>query len=373
MYGTSPTREILFVDDLFTGSEWTQEPTNERSPIVPFAASVAELEAHPPAPVRGPKSELVTQAIANIDLAGPEIPTPGLPVAMDGSASATLEGSDGPVTVAPGAFGNNYSYGVQAVLEPSPAVAQEYYDSSAAAAPAVDFAVPEPLPAPIRTLAAEIVSGATTEEAKAEAIQDFLLTHFRYQLPKTVPATQTAGYSALMSFLFTTRTGYCQQFASSFAVLARIDGLASRVVVGFLPTAEKHGSWVVTGLQTHAWPQVYFPGTGWVDFEPTPGAGSPAVPRHPDDHRGRRDDDYYGRWAHRIVLAGPQSSATEGRGDGKLVQLSDRAVHPVAARRRHWPQRFGRRCRCAPGAPGGGAPVDHRRPARAARPRPADP
>jgi hypothetical protein len=84
-----------------------------------------------------------------------------------------------------------------------------------------------------------------------------------------------------MSFLFTTRTGYCQQFASSFAVLARIDGLASRVVVGFLPTAEKHGSWVVTGLQTHAWPQVYFPGTGWVDFEPTPGAGSPPYPDIP--------------------------------------------------------------------------------------------
>ena len=278
VYGTSPTREILFVDDLFTGSQWTQEPTTLRSPIVPFAASVPELEAHPRPPVLGPKSELVTQAISNIDLAGPVIPTPGLPVAMDGNASATLQGSDGPVTVAPEAFGNNYSYGVQAVLEPSPAVSQEYYDASAPAAPAVDLDVPQPLPAAIRTLAEEIVSGATTEEAKAEAIQDFLLTHFRYQLPKTVPVTQTEGYSALMSFLFTTRTGYCQQFASSFAVLARIDGLASRVVVGFLPTQEKNGSWVVTGLQTHAWPQVYFPGTGWVDFEPTPGAGAPTYP-----------------------------------------------------------------------------------------------
>jgi hypothetical protein len=39
----------------------------------------------------------------------------------------------------------------------------------------------------------------------------------------------------------------------------------------------KNGSWVVTGTEAHAWPQVYFPGTGWVDFEPTPGAGTPPV------------------------------------------------------------------------------------------------
>ncbi len=278
VYGTRPTREILFIDDDFTGTQWQQQPMGERTPVIPFTTSLQQLEHHPVPPVDGKQFETVTQVISNIDLDGPEIPTPAIPIAMDSDTSATLEGSDGPVLVAPDAFGNNYTYGVKALLAPDPDVAQQDYNLADPPAPAVDFAVPQPLPARIRILAQELVTDSMTEEQKAFAIEDFLLTHFRYELPKTVPAAPTASYAALQDFLFATRTGYCQQFSSAFAVLARIDGLATRVVVGFLPTRLTDNSWVVTGLQTHAWPQVYFPGTGWVDFEPTPGASAPTYP-----------------------------------------------------------------------------------------------
>ena len=284
---------------------------------------------------------------------------------MDGSASATLEGSDGPVTVAPGAFGNNYSYGVQAVLEPSPAVAQEYYDSVGGGSPGRR----------LRRAASRFRrrSGHWQQRsspvrrprtAKAEAIQDFLLTHFRYQLPKTVPATQTAGYSALDELPVHDENGLLPAIRQLVRRARKNRRIGKPAVVGFLPTAEKHGSWVVTGLQTHAWPQVYFPGTGWVDFEPTPGAGSPPYPDIPTTTVAGATTT--------TTVAGHTGSSSpahnlqppKGGATGSSFSFPTVPLHPVAARRRHWPQRFGRRCRCAPGAPGGGAPVDHRRPAR---------
>jgi transglutaminase-like putative cysteine protease len=280
VYGTSPTRETLFVLDEFTGSEWLEAPSSLRTPVAPFSGSIEGLEAHPEKPLLDENREEVTQVVQNIDLAGPAIPAPGTPLAIDGAVAATLQGLDGPVVVSPGAFGNNYTYGVQALVAASPQVAQEFVSPGAPKAPAIDLQIPGAVPEKIAALAASLVTSHMNESEKAIAIQDYLLSDaFRYQLPTSVSATQTSGYAALSSFLFTTRTGYCQQFASAFAVLARIDGLPTRVVVGFLaPATIKHDSWVVTGLEVHAWPQVYFPGTGWVDFEPTPGAGSPPYP-----------------------------------------------------------------------------------------------
>ncbi|MGD0592901.1 MAG: transglutaminase domain-containing protein [Acidimicrobiales bacterium] len=279
VYGSTPTREILFVDDVFTGSQWLEQPSDLRTPVPPLYGSLEAWKAFPPKPVLGKDQALYKQVICNTDLNGPAIPVPGLTdLAIDGDASATFNGTDGPVTVAPEAFGNNYCYGVQAELSPPPDVAQQNYNSKAPPAPA-DLLLPRGVPASIQNKAHSLVTGSMNEEEKATAIQNsFLDGKFRYYLPKSVPTTQPSGFAALENFLFTTRTGYCQQFASAFAVLARIDGLPTRVVVGFLPTEESHDSWVVTGAQTHAWPQVYFPGTGWVDFEPTPESGSPTYP-----------------------------------------------------------------------------------------------
>ncbi|MCB1256191.1 MAG: transglutaminase domain-containing protein, partial [Microthrixaceae bacterium] len=79
--------------------------------------------------------------------------------------------------------------------------------------------------------------------------------------------------------------GFCQQFASTFAIMARRIGMASRVAVGFTmgqevsersANSDEH-TYQVKGLHAHAWPEVYFPGVGWVGFEPTPGRGNPAT------------------------------------------------------------------------------------------------
>src|SRR5205807_7574135 len=87
----------------------------------------------------------------------------------------------------------------------------------------------------------------------------------------------------LERFLFDVRRGYCEQFAGSYGVLARIVGLPTRVAVGFtqgeLGTDELYH---VRGLNAHAWPEVWLQGYGWTYFEPTPGRGEPGM----EDHTG---------------------------------------------------------------------------------------
>jgi transglutaminase-like putative cysteine protease len=91
-----------------------------------------------------------------------------------------------------------------------------------------------------------------------------------------VKASASADY--LVEFLTETKTGYCQQFATAFAVLARMLGYPARVSVGFLPgetSIERPTHYLVRGNDAHAWPEVYFNEAGWVAFEPTPRSAAP--------------------------------------------------------------------------------------------------
>jgi transglutaminase-like putative cysteine protease len=113
--------------------------------------------------------------------------------------------------------------------------------------------------------------GAETPYDRALALQTYLRSPpFVYD--DTVGPG--AGADALASFLFQTRRGYCEQFAGSFAAMARSVGLPTRVAVGFTWGAqdpEEPTLYRVRGVHAHAWPEVYFEGYGWVPFEPTPG------------------------------------------------------------------------------------------------------
>jgi transglutaminase superfamily protein/uncharacterized protein DUF4129 len=105
-----------------------------------------------------------------------------------------------------------------------------------------------------------------------------------------VKANSGTGASALARFLKTTKTGSCQQFAFGMAVLARLLGIPSRVVVGFTQgTFVGHDTWRVETSDAHAWPELYFSGAGWLGFEPTPpsqggqaGQGTATVPAYSD-------------------------------------------------------------------------------------------
>jgi transglutaminase-like putative cysteine protease len=124
----------------------------------------------------------------------------------------------------------------------------------------------------LRALAAKYTLGANTEFQDALDLQNWLRSPaFSYSLKPDVP--DTSGW--LLQWLTKSRRGYCVQFAVAFAVLAKTLDLPARVVVGFTAgTQHAKGTWQVTTADAHAWPELFFPGYGWVRFEPTPGGST---------------------------------------------------------------------------------------------------
>jgi hypothetical protein len=72
-------------------------------------------------------------------------------------------------------------------------------------------------------------------------------------------------------FLFQIKRGYCDYYATAMVVLARAAGLPARLATGYATGAysAESGAFTVTEADAHSWPEVFFPGTGWVAFEPT--------------------------------------------------------------------------------------------------------
>ncbi|MGB3410253.1 MAG: DUF3488 and transglutaminase-like domain-containing protein [Microthrixaceae bacterium] len=128
------------------------------------------------------------------------------------------------------------------------------------------------------------VTGQTRDPyQKMVLLQDWFRSTFTYD--ESVDYSKAA--DPLEQFI-AQRRGFCQQFSSTFALLARYAGLPSRVAVGFtqgdLVTSDSSGpegssefEYSVRGRHAHAWPEVYFADFGWVPFEPTPGRGNPAA------------------------------------------------------------------------------------------------
>jgi transglutaminase-like putative cysteine protease len=152
-----------------------------------------------------------------------------------------------------------------------------------------DLQLPLSVQGRITDLAAALTLGQPTEYDKALAIETYLRSSiFTYSLH---PRSDGSGNQALYNFLFVTRSGYCQQFAGAFAVLARAAGLPTRLAVGFATGSPVvGGAFQVFDRDAHTWPEVWFgPRYGWVPFEPTPGfsvPGTAAYARTSGDNTG---------------------------------------------------------------------------------------
>ena len=112
------------------------------------------------------------------------------------------------------------------------------------------------------------VAGAETRYDQALALQQWFRNSggFLYSLD----APDTTDRDAVEAFLVD-RRGYCVQFASTMALMARALDIPARVAIGFLPGEQvEPGRWEIRADDAHAWPELYFEGVGWVRFEPTP-------------------------------------------------------------------------------------------------------
>jgi hypothetical protein len=143
-----------------------------------------------------------------------------------------------------------------------------------------DLVVPPNLPAVVAETARTVAGAATTNYDKAIALQSYF-TSGQFTYSEKAPVDQGydgSGAGVLEAFL-RVKSGYCVHFASAMTAMARTLGIPARVAVGFTPGQAVAGSsgtslqYKVTTHDLHAWPELYFPGIGWVRFEPTPSRG----------------------------------------------------------------------------------------------------
>jgi transglutaminase-like putative cysteine protease len=131
-----------------------------------------------------------------------------------------------------------------------------------------------PLDPRISQLAQQITASAPSNYDKAIALEQYLSTHFGYtlDLPRTLPR------DPLANFLFERKKGHCEYFASSMAVMLRSLGIPSRIITGFRGGEfnDLTNQYVVRASDAHSWVEAYFPGSGWISFDPTPPGSLPS-------------------------------------------------------------------------------------------------
>jgi hypothetical protein len=127
-----------------------------------------------------------------------------------------------------------------------------------------------PLDPRIPKLAQQIAAGSNNNYDKAANIERYLKTRFGYTLDLTGPPAA----DPLPYFLFVRRAGHCEYFASAMTVMLRTMGIPARYATGFLPGQfnDVGGDYIVRASDAHAWVEAYFPGYGWITFDPTPPA-----------------------------------------------------------------------------------------------------
>jgi transglutaminase-like putative cysteine protease len=127
--------------------------------------------------------------------------------------------------------------------------------------------VPNGISGQFRDRTEGIVSGSDSRLETAIRIERYLQNRKGYSLNVTRPSGNVAD-----SFLLRMEEGYCVYFATTMTMMLRTQDIPARYVVGYTTGQQvADNKWVVRGLNSHAWVEVYFPDVGWVKFDPTPG------------------------------------------------------------------------------------------------------
>jgi len=272
----TPTYWQLATLTQFDGNAWLPDPTTK-------SAALGDPQLSPiPLPVLDEPVATHTFSvhISIADLRSNLLPVPPSTVAVADAAAVQVEPGVGVIQPFANPAELTYEAIARVPTAPGPTASTSIAALDASALPAdlePYLALPSSIPADVVALAHQLVAHAKTPEAEATALVRYFTQDKRFRYTLTPPAV--SGTDALSSFLFTTRAGFCQQFAGAYAVLARIDGLPTRLAVGFTTgSSEPHDGYSVTGADAHSWPEVYLgPAAGWVSFEPTPASTDEAL------------------------------------------------------------------------------------------------
>ncbi|HEX7107229.1 MAG TPA: transglutaminaseTgpA domain-containing protein [Acidothermaceae bacterium] len=137
--------------------------------------------------------------------------------------------------------------------------------------------LPANLPQRVTSLSHRLIDDAPSRAAAVDTVDKYLRGVATYNLDAPVAAP---GEDSVDSFLFVTREGFCEQFASAAVVLLRAAGIPARLVTGYSQgdLTSDPGRRVMRAADAHAWVQVWYPGVGWVDSDPTASAVLGATP-----------------------------------------------------------------------------------------------
>lgn len=189
--------------------------------------------------------------------------------------------------------------------------------------------LPDNLPPVVRELAREVTADTDTAYERAVALQQWFREDggFVYDL-NVAPGNAS---DDLESFL-DERRGYCEQYAMTMAIMARVLGIPARVAVGYLRGSQPQpGFWVVRAQDAHAWPELYFDGVGWVRFEPTPASRTGTAPAYTtgEDATTEAPDS----------LQNPVQPQNDGSVPGQVAPLDDELAQGsgASARPSGWP------------------------------------
>lgn len=263
------------VYDHYDGSSWSMTGESSRRPWSVDAATPSTQQA--PADVEAPGGGLQTRTDA-VQIVASEVQhvvfAPGRAIGYVGPGTVSADG-DGNALLDVSGNGPPSSRDYDVVsTKPNP---------DAAAATAADprdprwSQLPAGLPTRVTTLARQLVGAAKSRAAAVDAVESYLHEHATYNLDAPVPAP---GEDSVDSFLFVTHQGFCEQFATAAVVLLRAEGIPSRLVTGYSQgdLTTNPGRRVMRGADAHAWIQVWYPGLGWVDSDPTATAVLGAAP-----------------------------------------------------------------------------------------------
>lgn len=258
--------------DHYDGTTWTVTPSQTTTWSRDDAASdgITMSQVLPEADrTTGPRSVVARTDDVEVMTAQPlnVVFAPGQAVSYVGAGAVSSDAA-GNVTLNWAGAAARQSYQVESI---QPAIAT----AELASATGVDLTdsrwlqVPVELPTRVATLAAQVAAGAKNRAATVTAVDDFLRDHETYDLAAPVPA---AGVDSVDDFLFVSHRGFCAQFASAAVVMLRTLGIPARLVTGYAhgDTTGDPGKTVFRASDAHAWIQVWYPGVGWVNSDPTP-------------------------------------------------------------------------------------------------------
>jgi transglutaminase-like putative cysteine protease len=162
---------------------------------------------------------------------------------------------------------------------------------------------------PLWREARRLTAGTGSPYLATLAVERWLRSAGGYVYDEQPPAPPPS-VPPLVDFAVGARTGYCQHFAGTMALMLRTLGIPARVAVGFTSGERDGEEWVVTDYQAHAWVEAWFAGVGWLPFDPTPGRGT---------------------FATSYSYAADSADAVRALGTGRLLDFTPEPRDPVEA------------------------------------------